>query len=330
MNWSEHFASSLRQTPNGPRTWLSGHFFCATDPTPLLLNGLFSWVDTLREQGVIEQFFFIRYFEGGPHLRLRLLGQPDRLVAEAVPFLEKEAAAYFAQRPSERSPTAPPDWFPNDSVVWIAYEPETERYGGPVAIQWAERQFQASSEASRGAIASAEWTYSRSLGVGLQLHTAYSCYLLDTPAERANFWNAVAANWSAYPLLTSNSAQGTNRIDPQALIDLHTKFEQLFLKQKAVLEPFFDDLWAMLITQSDFDEPWYRAWLSGLRQHRLDLDALAQAGQLKVPTQLNPTASVGRQYLLHSYVHMTNNRLGISNYDEGYLGYLMQRLLIGR
>jgi hypothetical protein len=31
--------------------------------------------------------------------------------------------------------------------------------------------------------------------------------------------------------------------------------------------------------------------------------------------------------IFESYVHMTNNRLGILNRDESYLGYLMQQSL---
>lgn len=327
MNWNEHFAPGLHDTVNGQRAWLSGHFFYNNDLTSLLLDGLLPWASTLLGKGVAEQFFFIRYAENGPHLRLRLLGVPNRLVSEAVPYLEEKAAAYFVQNPSVSRKDAPPDWQPNDSVVWITYEPEIERYGGPVAIRLAEQHFQASSEAVGGAIAQVAWTYSRSLGVALQLHAAYSRYLLDTAVERADFWNTLAANWSAHML----SAQGRDApIDQSVVLGLYEKFEQLFTRQKALLEPFFDNLWAMLATQPDFSETWYTAWLAHLRQHRYDLDALAQARQLIVPYPTNSLASDGRQYLLHSYIHMTNNRLGISTYDEGYLGYLMQRLLSGR
>jgi thiopeptide-type bacteriocin biosynthesis protein len=324
MNWTQHFAPGLHETFDGQRAWLSGHFFHADDLTPLLLDGLLPWVHSLREQGVVERFFFIRYFERGSHLRLRLMGQPSRLVTEAVPFLEKNVADYFAHHVSERHPKAPSDWFPNDSLVWLNYEPETERYGGSAAIRWAERHFQASSEATTGAMALATWTYSRSLGVAIQLHAAYSRYLLDTPAERAEFWGTVATSWSAYAPLHQ---RGEMPAGEQELTRLYEKFEQLFTKQKTLLVPFFDDLWSMLATRPDFDEPWYIAWLDHLQAHRHELDALTQTGRVTVPYQPNQSASDGRQYLLHSYVHMTNNRLGISNFDEGYIGYLMQRLL---
>lgn len=327
VNWASHFAPTRHQLPTTAQAaaWLSGHFYYAADLNTLLLDGLLPWVSTLQQQGLIDRFFFIRYGEGGPHLRLRLSGPPDRLAAEAAPFLAQQMAAYVAQHPSMRPANTPADWSPNDTVQWIAYEPETDRYGGAIAVRRAEMQFHASSTATGGAIASARWTYSRSLGVAIQLHAAYSLFLLDTPAERTAFWNRLTVGWSAH-LLTGQNVP----VDPAALAALYAQFEVLYNRQQATLKPFFDNLWTMLMADDPFAEPWYRGWLTHLRQHRHDLDTLAGAGQLIVPGQANPSASAGRQYLLHSYVHMTNNRLGISNYDEGYLGYLMGQLLAGR
>ena len=329
MNWSDHFALNQHQRSKMGQTyaWLSGHFFYAGDLNLLLHDGLLFWVSMLQQRGVIDRFFFIRYAERGPHLRLRVCGPPSRLITEAVPFLEQQATDFLNRHPSVRPANAPADWLPNDTVQWIAYEPEIQRYGGPTAIQWAELEFQASSEAVAGAIASAHWTYHRSLGVAIQLQAAYSFYLLDTPAERAEFWAMFSAGWSAHLLTTPGSS---SLVDGASMVNLFNQFGVLFNRQKTILGPYFDDLWAMLITGNEFDERWYMGWLDHLRQHRYALDTLAGAGQIIVPGQFKPSASTSRQYLLHSYVHMTNNRLGISNYDEGYLGYLMQQLLAGR
>ncbi|ADB40215.1 thiopeptide-type bacteriocin biosynthesis protein [Spirosoma linguale] len=324
MNWNEHFAANLHNTTLGPRTWLSGHIFYTDDLTHLIIDSLFCWAETLRKQEIIEGFFFIRYAENGPHLRLRLLGQPDKLLAEAVPFLEEKTKIYFIQRPSKKVITRLSEWYPNDSLVWIAYEPEIDRYGGPIAIRLAEKHFQASSETIGRGIASAELTYSHSVGLAIQLHAVYSFFMLDTIAERIDFWNTFTANWSMYMLKTQNLKNTSNY---NMLLDTYNKYEAIFDKQKLALTPFFSNLWIMLNTQSDFQESWYMDWIEHMRQHRRDIDVLVQSGQMKTPYTTNPLSIAGRQYLLHSYIHMSNNRLGISNYDEGYIGYIMQKLL---
>lgn len=93
------------------------------------------WARQAIAAGVAERWFFLRYGDPHPHLRVRLQGDPRRLHAEAHPALVAGVR----------------EWL-DDGRLWRlelgTYEREVERYGGPEAIAAAERLFAADSEAA--------------------------------------------------------------------------------------------------------------------------------------------------------------------------------------
>jgi thiopeptide-type bacteriocin biosynthesis protein len=80
--------------------------------------------------GVIRRWFFIRYNEGGHHLRVRLAGDPMTLLSVALPALSEVAQAAC--------------W----RMELGTYERELERYGGAVGMELSEELFQHDSEAA--------------------------------------------------------------------------------------------------------------------------------------------------------------------------------------
>jgi thiopeptide-type bacteriocin biosynthesis protein len=84
--------------------------------------------------GGADQWFFIRYADPDWQLRLRIHGDPDRLLHETLPELHRVTAPLLA-----------------DGRLWRVqldtYEREVERYGGDAGIALAERVFHADSEA---------------------------------------------------------------------------------------------------------------------------------------------------------------------------------------
>lgn len=100
----------------------------------LLREELGPFVREALEQGTADRWFFLRYADPRPHLRLRLHGDPARLNAELLPALASTLRA---------SPLAELVW----RVQLDTYEREVERYGGPDAIEIVEEAFQADSDA---------------------------------------------------------------------------------------------------------------------------------------------------------------------------------------
>jgi thiopeptide-type bacteriocin biosynthesis protein len=92
-------------------------------------------VEAALASGAADGWFFLRYADPDPHLRVRLHGPPGRLHAEVRPRLEAAAAA---------SVDAGGLW----RVQFDTYEREVERYGGDRGVEVAERVFAADSDAA--------------------------------------------------------------------------------------------------------------------------------------------------------------------------------------
>ncbi|MFD7712640.1 lantibiotic dehydratase, partial [Streptomyces sp. NPDC059786] len=81
----------------------------------------------------LRRWFFIRYRDPEPHLRLRLFAGEPGDAGRLLPVLGAWAAELRSARLCGR-------------MVLDTYEPEVERYGGPAALALAEEVFQADSE----------------------------------------------------------------------------------------------------------------------------------------------------------------------------------------
>ena len=90
----------------------------------LLREGLREFVANHGSRVGLQNWFFIRYGDPLAHLRLRLFAAPHQLLG-VVPVLEE-----LCEQTSGVS-----------KLVFDAYEPETDRYGGPHGIELAERYF---------------------------------------------------------------------------------------------------------------------------------------------------------------------------------------------
>jgi thiopeptide-type bacteriocin biosynthesis protein len=91
-------------------------------------------VEKAMSHGGADNWFFIRYKDPNNHIRLRIKGQPKRLLDDVLPGLMSALGPLVADRKVR-------------SVQLDTYDREIERYGGGVGIELAERIFQADSEA---------------------------------------------------------------------------------------------------------------------------------------------------------------------------------------
>jgi thiopeptide-type bacteriocin biosynthesis protein len=84
--------------------------------------------------GAADSWHFIRYHDPDPHLRVRLHGEPARLMGEVLADLHAAAAPFFADGRL-------------CGIELVGYRREIARYGGADGMQLAERIFQVDSEA---------------------------------------------------------------------------------------------------------------------------------------------------------------------------------------
>ncbi|WP_042142094.1 lantibiotic dehydratase C-terminal domain-containing protein [Paucisalibacillus sp. EB02] len=109
-------------------------------------------------QDDIETYFFIRYWLGGPHVRLRFTCKPEDYPKVKKRF-EESIANFLAQRnvdlidykhfyqntALENENITHTYWCEHGSVVEFEYEPEYERYGGREVMGNSEQVFYESS-----------------------------------------------------------------------------------------------------------------------------------------------------------------------------------------
>lgn len=323
------------------KTWLAAYLYYAEPWEEFLINVMKPFVDNMMKEALAEQFFFIRFWERGPHIRLRFKGETGILENQLKPHLENYFLDYFKKRPTVRRDPEDMDkwqanrqWFPNNSIQYIDYEPEVERYGGPLAILTAEKQFEISSRAVLGVIEdSGSWDYDRALGAAIQLHLGFTFALGMDLTQAGEFFSRIARYWFAGAYNGYTADIPPDELNKRQEFTMKA-FAENFLKQKTTLVSFHETMWSALTEGVEFTQEWLNIWIHKMKYIAGELQGIQQQNKLVIPQWLQPEPGkktpVNRQYwwpILESYIHMTNNRLGILNRDEAYLGYLIKESL---
>jgi thiopeptide-type bacteriocin biosynthesis protein len=320
--------------------WLGAYLYYAEPWEAFLVHGIKPFVQSILKEELATQFFFIRYWERGPHIRLRFKGDRNILEQEVKPWLTFFFLNYFQAKPSQRHEPdwvkalpAAQRWFANNSLQFITYEPEIQRYGGTTGILVAEKQFEISSQAVLACLeAGDEWTYERALGTAIQLHLGFAWALGMNLLETGYFYTSIFKNWfaQAYSSIPSSSPEEIQKRQKDILDAFDYNFEQ----QKNTLVGYHQMVWNVLVKGMEFEQAWLNRWLRGMDTVGRELKAAQQKNLLALPQSFKPESELDvpakKQMLwpiLGSYVHMTNNRLGVLNRDEAYLGYLIKRSL---
>lgn len=127
------YENLVRHVPGSE--WLFAKLFTGQATADQILVGTVApLVLEILAAGEADRWFFIRYSDPEPHIRLRLHGEPSVLWGRVLPRLQQAM-----------------DPILKDGWIWKfqldTFEPETGRYGGPENIICAERAFQSDSEA---------------------------------------------------------------------------------------------------------------------------------------------------------------------------------------
>jgi thiopeptide-type bacteriocin biosynthesis protein len=291
-------------------SWTALHLAChagAQALDRLLVDAVAPIVHSERSRGGIASWFFVRYWHGGPHLRLRLAqASPEALdrirqqVSAALgaipppePALDPEA--FYDRFGVAADGVARYGWYRHGTCVDADYEPELERYGGPAAMALAEQLFEVSSDIAVSVIAATEKTQRR-LAVTLDLLIGLCLRLFPERAEAVRWLRDYAAMWR-YLDATVASTEA----------DIRTGAEATFASQAAQLVPRC----ARLADDSAWPAPYRRWWQACLAVHREWTD-LHAAGAMTV----TPSGA------FVSHLHMLHNRLGLTATDEVYLAWL--------
>ncbi|WP_129842994.1 lantibiotic dehydratase C-terminal domain-containing protein [Streptomyces sp. RFCAC02] len=158
---------------NGDPRWVSAHLFHDGDLDLLARRVVAPVVHEARERGLLRRHFFLRYWEGGLHVRLRLLPTAPEAAPELRRLVGERAAAHFATTPSvraigderyaelaarmaagERLTSYETALRPPDSVADVPYRPEYDAYGDASCLDLVEQHFTESADIALALIGS--------------------------------------------------------------------------------------------------------------------------------------------------------------------------------
>ncbi len=321
-------------------TWLSAHLYFDEPWEDFLIKIVKPYCETVVGSSAAEYYFFIRYWDRGPHIRLRFYGKKEALENILRPNLEEYFKNFFRMTPSERDepsyhPNTPEEeiWLPNNSVQWIDYQPELERYGGIYGVALTERNFAASSKTVLKCIeevGSKNWTYEQALGIAIKLHLSFVHAMDMNLSDVAEFFNGILHHWLPLTLQRERITQA--QLTQQGDVILHS-FEQFFAGQQEALVSYHAAFWEALSENADFEDEFLNEWYKSCQFTRQEV-MLAEAQDLLVERTEKYRISFFahkekkdclRWEIYADFFHLTNNRLGILNRDESYLAYLMMR-----
>lgn len=271
--------------------YLSAHLFYE-DLNVLLKKAVFPFVELRIQNKLFQNYFFIRYSEGGKHIRLRMLtSQEEKLKAFTTTYFNQ----FFIEKPSTRA-IQDQNLYPNNSIQYINYKPEIERYGGEKLIKVAEQHFHISSETVRQLITYFDvWDNELAVGISLQVQVMFAHALGFSSEEARRFFENYYNNWLF-------------------VFDEQTRHSKAFQAQFEISQhqstiDFVKSLWLELEENADFGNAFLKDWY-------IKTQTIAKKIAAQTPKQ--------RFSIYESLLHMTNNRLGISNYDEVLLAFVLQ------
>jgi thiopeptide-type bacteriocin biosynthesis protein len=269
----------------------------------------------VREAGLRNRFWYLRYWQGGPHIRFRLHEVSEQTVesvrsrlAAAMPALDAEQTAEYEQQASHQPGLAelegakPVDVRAAGTVEAAGYSPEYAKYGGTTGLRIAEELFRSTSTAVLDLLA------------GLTDRE-----LTASPAGRAIRIMAMSLKGSGLNTAQSQDFLGHYEEDWRRWVPpgYEEKWAGLYEKTRSRVMSLCSSVWRDGITDV-FHDTYAKA---------LKSTQAAQAGTAGGDVTELVLGETPYTHCLANYIHTTNNRLGILPAAEAFLAHVIRRSL---
>lgn len=257
---------------------------------PSLDTALVRWMGSfMRRLHAVEPGFSDYFF-----IRSLEAGQHIRLrLRGSAQFFEEKATPLLT------------DIFQKEAGAELAimpFEPEIERFGGADSYVFVENYFAASSQTVFERLCLAGGDYDVKMADALQLHLAIAVATGFTKKESAAYFRQLAIDWM--PAFFKPERQLFNGEQQAYFAEVERLFEVSFEKQSDSIQLAIDNFWKNFHDKS------------------LDVNT---ANWLKINELLLPNIPPSAWPDL---MHLTNNRLGITNQDEVFLFYILGKTLV--
>lgn len=265
---------------------------------------------------LISRAFYIRYADYGPHVRLRMWAEIERSEPDLKALVEQEVETSLGSELRAR-PNVPRDATGYERsrceyLLWIPYEPEMDRYGGPAGVRVAEDFFCRSSEVAIAALRRlSPGDRPARLGIALVANVVLAGVFAETPAAAAKLMRTHRDYWMR-ALMVNN-------------VEHWAELEDRYSRQASMLEHQVYAVWELVQRGYGLPDPLDR-YLDAALKLREDLRRVASEGRVVAGGVPIPWVDIPVR-LVPSYAHMMSNRLGVSPAEEIYIAHLISRTL---
>lgn len=299
-------------------SWINYHLYYHQDLGYAILGFVRPLVAKLHRSGWIDSFFFIRYRLGGPHIRLRLHARPGAS-GEVTETAEAEARIFLANHPSASALTEEAirrgngeilasdrhesdfSSYPDNTFLAFPFRPEIERYGGP-ALWGDSLDFFALSSATVLEIlaGNASEPRSRQLAVAFRV---LACKALGFARDEEDLVSLLRYGVETWGGEKPRALAQADRI----LVEQRDPFDRLFRRELDFLAAGPDAVGSA------------------------GEEAKAQLGEAacRLSWAIREADRGVHQRIGTSHLHMTANRLGLSNAEEVYLSQILTTVATG-
>lgn len=314
MMWQlDDLADAARSWRPNAEDWRAWHiFFQSTESLDrMLVEGLLPEVRHLTSD---VGFFFLRYWENGPHIRARFRGLDDEQFVALGDRLRIRAEPIIAT--TQSFPEQPPVGYPTErwennlrlkrfapgTTAEIMYEPEFRRYGGRHALPINEHLFDASSRLSLIIIEKTLAAQERRISIALTLTATAIAQVVADRHQLAEFLEGMKGYWRSY-------ISDATAIEEQAQRSFSAASHEL------------RSMVSLNGVPSSAPQPLAERWRQILAPHFAEMRALATDHLLVhpltgVPPEDPAELESALQNIMLSQIHMMNNRLGIVPQQE--------------
>ncbi|WP_371019000.1 thiopeptide-type bacteriocin biosynthesis protein [Pseudalkalibacillus sp. JSM 102089] len=313
--------------------WLSIHVFYhdISRQNQLIYECLESLFKDVRNKEYVKKYFFMRYWEGGPHIRVRFYVRNEKydllesFVTEYIDnYLKKspsmgdvDVKAYYSNLMVGEKREYSKVIHQNNSVKNVTYYQEYKRYGGREAMKLAQSLFQISSDLTCAILSN----YRKkeevlSIAKDLMYVTFLSYSELSIDAVRyfknySNYYKVYTDNEGLRESFIENSNEAFSRNKKKYVSHVKNLFERVLSET------------AGAASSKDL----YLLWFMKHKEAYKELRKIHEEGNLINP--LNGESVEDKdlekvlQSITHSYMHMNNNRLGVNFFEESYLAFIL-------
>ncbi|MEK7254508.1 MAG: lantibiotic dehydratase C-terminal domain-containing protein [Bacteroidota bacterium] len=305
-----------------------------------LVKAVKPYADVVLQTGVAESFFFQRSWERGPHVRLWFKGNPVIFDTLLKPNLEEYFQQYFESRPSLLiEPHYPVEfpatsrWMPNNSLRLFEYQPELERYGGQLEMTLCEKQFHASSRMALKIIKEKlhRWTHHEITGAAVKLHLSLAYAAGMSLQEATDFFSLAFENWR-WKHVRNAELSGKSSLSGQPDATLRS-FQKIFDLQKSDVVPYHSALWELFKNYRQVEDEDFKNWFQVNANTAIELNLAIESGKLETRPSFFQAEFPGDPEKaalwshFYNFIHLTNNRLGVHDKNEGFLFYVLAQSL---